>query len=549
MDTSGRYRSSAHGLRRFNLNQIAFHPLAKDGPIAVASGERGSGKSSIVEMLLYMFRDIPCVYLFSATETNSDNLGRRIPPSNLCDKFDENAMQGIIEMQKRKHRELVRRNVLDDADKLRDRIAKGGADGEAAKHELDRLTASVEDPRIMVIFDDMMGDSKEWANSDGVKKFFVNGRHLHIMFVLTLQYQKGIAPVMRNNIDFIFKFPTAPKGDTVETWKKFLDSYQCSTYSPEELSVIEAEVKKYHKYAVVTFGKQNTASTSALAGGARNGNGRGHNDGRTVNDTVSDLVLNSRATNMRKVDSSEITIGEEFDNVFYYLGEKPTGMIHCHVRNTMVPAMNFVTSNKLYWCISICPALYKIFRSELQTDPIISRSGRGTNDKSNEISMIVLEDGLEKIRKEYETVKKVMKLPQAGLDTDAIIHFISNGGDPSLYADCNKMAAERNALVMRRRQLMQQQQAQQKAQQAQQQVNLMQNQQLSQPTRSSQIPQVQVQVKIQQPQSTQMTSVSTPLTNLDRQRAAIQLSQQQQQLQAPPALSRGNSIFSLFSQS
>ena len=59
------------------------------------------------------------------------------------------------------------------------------------------------DPRTFVIMDDCLYDSK-WTRDKLMRLIFMNGRHWHIMLLITMQYPLGVPPVLRSNIDYVF---------------------------------------------------------------------------------------------------------------------------------------------------------------------------------------------------------------------------------------------------------------------------------------------------------------------------------------------------------
>ena len=54
-----------------------------------------------------------------------------------------------------------------------------------------------------LILDDCLYDSS-WAKDKNIKTCFMNGRHWHILFIITMQFPLGIPPNLRTNIDYIF---------------------------------------------------------------------------------------------------------------------------------------------------------------------------------------------------------------------------------------------------------------------------------------------------------------------------------------------------------
>jgi hypothetical protein len=53
------------------------------------------------------------------------------------------------------------------------------------------------------IMDDLGYDAPIWVKNKDIKFLFMNGRHIHTLFPLTLQYPKGI-PALRTNVDYTF---------------------------------------------------------------------------------------------------------------------------------------------------------------------------------------------------------------------------------------------------------------------------------------------------------------------------------------------------------
>ena len=56
---------------------------------------------------------------------------------------------------------------------------------------------------LLLFLDDCLYDNT-WVKDKNVRSLFMNGRHYHILFILTMQYALGIPPNLRTNIDFVF---------------------------------------------------------------------------------------------------------------------------------------------------------------------------------------------------------------------------------------------------------------------------------------------------------------------------------------------------------
>jgi hypothetical protein len=100
-----------------------------------------------------------------------------------------------------------------------------------------------EDIRTFNIMDDCLYDDK-WTRDKIIRMLFMNGRHLKIMLIISMQYPLGIPPVLRTNIDFVFilREPTiknriklyenyAGMFDTFELFNEFMkkctEDYEC----------------------------------------------------------------------------------------------------------------------------------------------------------------------------------------------------------------------------------------------------------------------------------------------------------------------------------
>ena len=59
------------------------------------------------------------------------------------------------------------------------------------------------DPRAFLILDDCLYDNS-WIGQESKRYMFMNGRHIDVMTMITMQYPLGITPNLRTNVDFVF---------------------------------------------------------------------------------------------------------------------------------------------------------------------------------------------------------------------------------------------------------------------------------------------------------------------------------------------------------
>lgn len=158
-------------LKKFDLKEIPH------GATCVFSGKRCSGKSVAALDLLYHNRDIPVGIVMSGTERANQFFTKVMPSMLIYDDFDPEVIKKFLTRQ-----EKITRQYNDE-------ISKYG------KSDID--------PRAFLILDDLLFDNS-WISDKGIKYIFMNGRHLNILFMVTLQYPLGIPPILRTNIDYVF---------------------------------------------------------------------------------------------------------------------------------------------------------------------------------------------------------------------------------------------------------------------------------------------------------------------------------------------------------
>jgi hypothetical protein len=156
-------------LRQFHMEMIQGHP------IIIAVGGRGTGKSVIVADFLYHKRDFPIGTVISPTDNYNLVFRPHVPFIFIHEKFTPELIEQVVERQK------------DIADKV--------ANDPSYKDV---------DPRCFLILDDCLADKKSWINDDNIRFIFMNGRHVKLTYIMTLQYCMGITPEFRTNVDWVF---------------------------------------------------------------------------------------------------------------------------------------------------------------------------------------------------------------------------------------------------------------------------------------------------------------------------------------------------------
>jgi hypothetical protein len=159
------------------MKAISFRPDENKGPVIVLIGRRDTGKSFLVQDLMFHHQDIPIGTVISGTEAGNGFFAAHVPKLFIHDAYNTAIIENILKRQK-----AVLKQV---------------------KKEMDTYKKSSIDPRTFVVLDDCLYDNK-WTKDVMMRLLFMNGRHWKIMLVITMQYPLGIPPNLRTNIDYVF---------------------------------------------------------------------------------------------------------------------------------------------------------------------------------------------------------------------------------------------------------------------------------------------------------------------------------------------------------
>jgi hypothetical protein len=169
-------------LRKFNMEMITERCDidSRKSPMMVIIGKKDTGKSFLVRDVLFQTqRHFPVGTVISATEAANEFFQTMVPSKFIHDKYRPEIVQNVI---KRQATIKSKRNT--------DKQARGGG--------------SNVDPRAFLILDDCLYDAKSWINEESTRFVFMNGRHIDLMTIITMQYPLGITPNLRTNVDFVF---------------------------------------------------------------------------------------------------------------------------------------------------------------------------------------------------------------------------------------------------------------------------------------------------------------------------------------------------------
>ena len=159
-----------------NLRKFDMKMIPQDA-VVIFIGRRRTGKSTLVKDLLFHHQKMPLGTVISGTEESNDFYKSIIPPILIHGEYNPAIIAGFCKRQR-----IVCMKV---------------------KEEMERTGQARIDPRSFLIMDDCLYDNS-WLTDKNIRYLFLNGRHLKVFFLITMQYPLGIPPVLRTNVDYVF---------------------------------------------------------------------------------------------------------------------------------------------------------------------------------------------------------------------------------------------------------------------------------------------------------------------------------------------------------
>lgn len=153
-------------LNKFDMTKIG------ENKVIVFIGKRNSGKSQLVLDLLSHNLDIPIGMVISPTDNFNGTFQGKVPDIFIHSEITPELLQSFLDRQE--------------------------------KRTMDAKKNPSIDPRAFLILDDCLADAQMWINDRSVKYIFMNGRHVNVTLIITLQDPVGIPPRLRTNVDYVF---------------------------------------------------------------------------------------------------------------------------------------------------------------------------------------------------------------------------------------------------------------------------------------------------------------------------------------------------------
>lgn len=192
-------KNSDLSINEFTLDMFVAHPAI------VMIAKRGSGKSWVVRAVMNYFRDIPVGLVISKTDKMNRFYADFFPDTYIHYDYSSEIIENVMNRQQEM---IEKRQDKDEA--------------YTKKHgkKCDKKNGII-DTRCFVVMDDCLGQKGKWVKDPPIQELLFNGRHYHIMYILTMQFPLGITPELRNNFDYIFLLAD----DIISNLKRMHDHY------------------------------------------------------------------------------------------------------------------------------------------------------------------------------------------------------------------------------------------------------------------------------------------------------------------------------------
>ena len=168
-------------IKQFNIEMLRDRCEidSRKSPMIVVIGKKDTGKSFLVRDILFNTQhEFPIGTVISGTEVANEFFQHMVPSKLIHDKYQPSIVMNVI-----------KRQLGVKTSRNEDKKRNGGS--------------SSVDPRAFLILDDCLYDAS-WIKEESTRYVFMNGRHIDLMTIITMQYPLGITPNLRTNVDFVF---------------------------------------------------------------------------------------------------------------------------------------------------------------------------------------------------------------------------------------------------------------------------------------------------------------------------------------------------------
>jgi len=201
------------------INEFDIASMNDDAAIVMIA-KRRSGKSWVVRAILYYYSNrIPTGIVISKTERMSSFYSKIVPDTYIYYDYQSETIGRLLSRQtdiikKAKEKKKLGKNV---------------------------------NTKAFIVMDDCLSSKGEWAKDQSISELLFNGRHYHVMYILTMQFPLGIKPELRCNFDYIFLLAD----DGIGNQKRIFEHYAGIFPNFEAFRQVFGELTKDHGCMVI----------------------------------------------------------------------------------------------------------------------------------------------------------------------------------------------------------------------------------------------------------------------------------------------------------
>lgn len=210
---------------QLNLERFDMQRINSSQTIAFVA-QRRSGKSVSIKDIMYHMRNIPIGTVVCPTECVNKFYSEFVPPVLIHDEYTPTIIDNVVKRQIKANRENVKRR----------------------KKGLPPI-----DARAFLILDDCMYDNS-WVKDTNIRFLLFNGRHVNLLFMITLQYIMGMPPSFRTQFDYVFIY----REPILSNRKRIFDNF-CGMFPSFDVfcQVMDQVTEDYHCLVIDRTSKSN----------------------------------------------------------------------------------------------------------------------------------------------------------------------------------------------------------------------------------------------------------------------------------------------------
>lgn len=210
---------------QLNLERFDMRRINSSQTIAFVA-QRRSGKSVSIKDIMYHMRNIPIGTVVCPTECVNKFYSEFVPPVLIHDEYTPNIIDNVVKRQIKANRENIKRK----------------------KKGLPPI-----DARAFLILDDCMYDNS-WVKDTNIRFLLFNGRHVNLLFMITLQYIMGMPPSFRTQFDYVFIY----REPILNNRKRIFDNF-CGMFPSFDVfcQVMDQVTADYHCLVIDRTSKSN----------------------------------------------------------------------------------------------------------------------------------------------------------------------------------------------------------------------------------------------------------------------------------------------------